>query len=191
MLKRKIPQQKLSTKDKYYTALGLTNLDSIAVMFGVIFSGKICHPLTETGLNISVDVVGNMDDRDYFRSNNGFGRHFPGDLNCKYKGKTIPCLCQWSERDGITTKILVDILSELDTLHIFDTDRGKGVNPFLLFDGHISRFEIPFLRYIYDKEYEWAVVIGGPYDTVLWQVWDSVEHNVCFNMASVDIKNNL
>ena len=189
--KGKTPQQKISTKDKHYTVLGITNLEGLAVMCVVIFSGKVRQPLTETGLDLSVDVVGDIGDINYFRNNNGLGKRFPGGPSCEYKGVKIPCLCRWSEKGGITTHILVDILAALDTLHIFDADRECGFKPFLLVDGHRSRFELPFLRYICNKEHEWAVVIGVPYGTALWQVGDSAEQNGCFNMASVDIKKKL
>ena len=36
-----------------------------------------------------------------------------------------------------------------------------------------------------DPAHEWAVCIGVPYGTALWQVGKSAEQNVHFNMASV------
>ena len=189
--KGKTPQQKISTKDKHYTVLGLTNLEGKAVMCVVIFSGTKRAALTETGLDLSADVIGNMDDRNFFENNNGTGKRFPGGPSCEYKGKTVPCLSRWSEKGGITTHILVDILSALDSLLIFDINRRNGIKPFLLVDGHRSRFELPFLEYICSPLHEWAVVIGVPYGTALWQVGDAPEQNGCFNMASVDIKKSI
>ena len=61
----------------------------------------------------------------------------------------------------------------------------------MLVDGHGSRFELPFLRYISNDSHEWTVVIGVPYGTALWQVGDSPEQNGSFNMASVAIKKEL
>jgi len=132
------------------------------------FSGKVCRPLTDIELDLSVDVVGNFDDRDYFRNKNGFGKRFPGGPSCDYKGKNIPASVDGQRKVAFSTQILIDILSALDTLHIFDTKRDNGVNPFLLVDGHTSRLELPFLRYICDKEHRWAVVIDAPYGTALW-----------------------
>jgi len=39
----------------------------------------------------------------------------------------------------------------------------------LLLDGHGSRFELPFLKYVIDKNYEWIVCIGViyPYEIVI------------------------
>lgn len=44
--KSKTPQQKISTKDKHYTVLGLTNLEGKAEMCVVIFAGTKRVPLT-------------------------------------------------------------------------------------------------------------------------------------------------
>ena len=49
-------------------------------------------------------------------------------------------------------------------------------------DGHQSRFDLNFLRYINDKDTEWAVCIGVPYGTALWQVADSSEQNGTYKM---------
>ena len=63
--------------------------------------------------------------------------------------------------------------------------------PFLLLDGHGSRFEIPFLRYVTDKQHPWVVCQGVPYGTSLWQVADSSEQNGSFKAASSHIKMEL
>jgi len=52
--------------------------------------------------------------------------------------------------------------------------------PFLLLDGHGSRFELPFLNYIRSEETKWKVCIGVPYGTNLWQVGDSAQQNGAF-----------
>jgi hypothetical protein len=60
-------------------------------------------------------------------------------------------------------------------------DRSGGSNPFLLCDGHGSRFEEPFLEY--NLEYNcpwncpWNCFIGIPYGTSVWQAGDSVDQN--------------
>ena len=86
-----------------------------------------------------------------------------------------PCLYRWSEKGSITTQICVAILSALDTLQIFNANRDNGIKPLLIVDSHISRFELPFLQYICDKEYEWAIFIGVPYGTTLWKVGGTTE----------------
>ncbi len=68
----------------------------------------------------------------------------------------------------------------MDTLRHIDTclewDRTEAT-PFLLLDGHGSRFELPFLDYVNSPETKWTVCIGVPYGTNLWQVGDSTQQN--------------
>ena len=51
--------------------------------------------------------------------------------------------------------------------------RTPGVLPFAILDGHRSRLELPYLKYINDKTTEWRVYLDVPYGTVYWQVGDS------------------
>jgi len=88
------------------------------------------------------------------------------------KNRKIPCLTLWSKKGGITSEILINVLRTLDETQIFDEDRENGVKPLMLVDGHGSRFELPFLRYISNDTHEWTVVIGVPYGIALWQVGD-------------------
>jgi hypothetical protein len=73
------------------------------------------------------------------------------------------------------------MLKYIDDEQVFD--RSTGLNPFLLLDGHGSRFELEFLEYINCKESKWEVNIGLPYGTSYWQVGDSTEQNGCFKMV--------
>ena len=77
----------------------------------------------------------------------------------------------------------------MDDCWVFD--RTDGVSPFLLLDGHGSRFELPFLEYINNDEYKWRVCIGVPYGTNIWQVGDSAEQNGSFKIVIVWAKTNL
>ena len=63
--------------------------------------------------------------------------------------------------------------------------------PFLLLDGHESRFELPFLTYITNPDHPWKVCIGVPYGTSLWQVADSKEQNGSFKIALSKIKKRI
>ena len=93
----------------------------------------------------------------------------------------MPCLTRWSPKGSITSDILIDILATLDRFKVFDRSNGKL--PFLLLDGHGSRFALNFLAYVTNKEHEWCVCIGVPYGTSLWQVGDSSEQNGAYKMA--------
>ena len=76
-------------------------------------------------------------------------------------------MIRYSPGGGVTPQILTDILKTIDTLGVFHKEREEGVIPFLLLDGHQSRFSIPFLEYITDPAHPWKVCIGVPYDTAL------------------------
>ena len=104
-----------------------------------------------------------------------------------YRGKKVPALVQWHESANITSEILVDILKTLDKLELIP--RNEGVKPFILLDGHRSRLELPFLRYVNDPDDHWIACIGVPYGTALWQV--SEEQNGSFNMSMTREKQNL
>ena len=90
-------------------------------------------------------------------------------------------MIRWNESGSITSEILVDALKTLDELRAFPRD--DDVSPFLLLDGHPSRLQAPFLKYINSPEDHYVTCIGVPYGTALWQVGDSKEQNGSFNMA--------
>jgi len=77
----------------------------------------------------------------------------------------------------------------MDDLEFFD--RSLGLNPFLILDGHGSRFELCFLEYINNPETKWHVNIGLPYGTSYWQVGDSSQQNGQFKMALTVLKQAL
>ncbi len=67
------------------------------------------------------------------------------------------------------------MLEAINKLQVFD--RSTGLNPFLLLDGHGSRFRLELLEYIHVEESRWDCC------TWYWQVGDSSEQNGCFKMA--------
>jgi hypothetical protein len=78
----------------------------------------------------------------------------------------------------------------LDSLQVFDRET-HGLNPFLILDGHGSRFDLKFLEYMNESPTKWNVNIGLPYGTSYWQVGDSSEQNGCFKMALTKAKQDL
>jgi hypothetical protein len=80
-----------------------------------------------------------------------------------------------NESGGISMDILVQFQKHMDKLSIFP--RQGGLKPFLLLDGHGSRLELPFLKYVNDLSHPWVVCIGVPYGTSYWQVGVSSEQN--------------
>ena len=62
------------------------------------------------------------------------------------------------------------------------------MNPFILVDGHGSRFRLPFLEYTNNKDHEWKACIGVLYGTALWQIGDRKIQNGSFNVAITKAK---
>lgn len=76
--------------------------------------------------------------------------------------KVEPTKCYVSSSGGITSTILVDILTYLDATGAFERMPG-GPTPCLIVDGHQSRLDHTFLTYINAKEHKWFVLLGIPY----------------------------
>ena len=185
-----IPQNKSSYNDKHFTCLGFTALMGEPVMCVVIIAGMIEAYEVEVGIDVTAEVIGNPLDKDYFEVNRGKGKMFPTGPKCKFNGKIIPTLVQWSPSGSITSDILVDTLATLDHHNIFDRS-CDGRKPFLLLDGHGIRFELPFLQYVTNPDHPWMVCQGVPYGTSLWQVADSSEQNGAFKMALSKAKSEI
>lgn len=81
------------------------------------------------------------------------------------------------------------MLKFMDKFDLFDRSNGK--RPFLLLDGHHSRFDINFLDYIHEPNNPWEVCIGVPYGTHLWQVADSPQLNGAFKTLMTKHKREL
>ena len=115
---------------------------------------------------------------------------FPGGPSCNYKGIDVPGFVTFSEGGGINGSILTEISERLDELHVYDADRAEGRIPFVLLDGHQSRFDLSFLEYINADEHKWNVCLGVPYGTAVWQVVDSLEQNGLFKKLLGEKKKN-
>jgi hypothetical protein len=178
-------KQKASKKERHFTCLGLTNLTGVPIMCVVIVDGRNDDLLVRTGVDMQCHSYTNEkadgeDEDDVFMKNMGKGLLYPCGPTCEYEGKTIPCMVEFNPGGGITATILTNILKTLDKLSIFS--RKNGVRPFVLLDGHSTRFDIQFLEYINSPEHRWSVCIGVPYGTSLWQVGDSVHQNGQFKV---------
>ena len=143
------------------------------------------------GVNPFAEV---LDDEDPLGEHHcdGEDKWFPFGPSCNVRGTNIPCFVCNSESGSITSKLLGKMLLHMHNCHLFN--RTDGVLPFLLLDGHGSRFELPFLEYINDmgeEGHKWRVCIGVPYGTSFWQVGDSAEQNGSFKMAMVQAKTKL
>ena len=125
-------------------------------------------------------------------SNSGTGKHYPQGPVCMLNGITLPTICCCSESGSITAELLVAMLQQMDLSGVFD--RSDGVYPFLILDGHGSRFELTFLEYIHSPINPWNAwnfCIGLPYGISYWQVGDRTEQNGCFKMYLTHAKRDL
>ena len=194
-------RQNAGKKGKRYTTIGLTGLDGKPAMCIVIFAGVERNLHMESGIDTTIlqGTDNNNDDSTpidsqqeedlaYFRSQYGEGKMFPGGPVCDFNNKEVPTMIRYSKSGGITTTILTDILRTVDELGLYEQERRDGIKPFLLLDGHQSRFGIEFLKYITDPTHPWKVCIGVPYGTALWQVGDSSQQNGRYKMRTSEKK---
>ena len=73
----------------------------------------------EVGIDSTAEACGHPSDKDFCNNNRGKGKMFPTGLKCKFNGKIIPTLVQWSLSGSITSEILRDTIATLDHYHIF------------------------------------------------------------------------
>ena len=122
-------------------------------------------------------------------TNHGPGKYLPRGPICIYNGKTIPCEMYVSERGGITSDILVAVLTVLDELDVFPRD--SGITPFMPIDGHSSRLDLKFLTYTKNCNHQWEVFLSVLYATSLWKVGDTKEQNGTFESEWYRAKTSL
>ena len=176
-----------ATTDIHFTTLGFTAGTGEPVMCAVIMKSKNDIPKSWiVGIDPDVPLVDGTSEEDFIRKNQSAMKGGPF---CHFRGKTVPCFVGCSEKASITSELLMEMLKYMDKLGLYENEDGQ--RPFLLLDGHHSRFELPFLQYIMDKEHWWTVCIGVPYATHLWQVADSTEQNGCFKMALTKLKHQV
>ena len=111
---------------------------------------------------------------DSVRGSYGPGKQYPGGPTCNFCGTIVPPLICCSPKGGITSKQLKEMLECMDSLNLLPCVQGEQF-PFLLLDGHGSRFQMPFKRYIGNAQHKWKVCIGVPNGTAHWQVGGSEE----------------
>jgi hypothetical protein len=90
---------------------------------------------------------------------------FPSGPTCTFLGVEVPTFVTCSKNGSITSQLLTNMLQTMDKLCLFD--RSYGTTPCLLCDGHVSRFEEPFLTYTLESSIPWGCCIGVPYGSSL------------------------
>jgi hypothetical protein len=138
------PKIKAATKDSHFTVMGFTAATGEPVMCAIIFEAMKMCPSWVLGLNASAPWIG--EENNLQQNTGGINKRHPQGPVCRFRGKDVPTFCYCSENGSTTAEILVDMLSVMDKMQLFD--RSDGVPPFLLLDGHGSRFDLKFLRYV-------------------------------------------
>ena len=72
------------------------------------------NPCVNVGVNFTKDHIGDTDDPCFFENNFCEDKISPSGINCAFKVKIVPCFVGWSEKGGITSVILTDVLREID-----------------------------------------------------------------------------
>lgn len=98
---RKTPQQKINTKNKHYTLLGLTALSGKPIMCCVIFSGVNDNVLCETGFDMNAECVGSPDDPDFSRIIAGLERISQVDHHVTFEGKKFRVSVDGAQMDPL------------------------------------------------------------------------------------------
>ena len=146
-------QTTIATNDAHYTMLGFTAATGEPVMCAVIFKAKEVTTTMQLGIDITKEKTGEWKD------NVGVGKRYPGAPTCQFHGKDVPAFVCCSEGGGINSELLTAMLQQMDGLQLFPR-RQNGPKPFLILDGHTSRFQIHFLKYVNNPNTKWFVCIG-------------------------------
>jgi hypothetical protein len=180
------------TTDLHFSCACFTSGLGTPVMCAIIFASEkdVSEiPMSwKSGIDRTVDLNNGvtLDFNQFIAEAIEPGGALAGGPTCVHNGKTIPCFYGVSPHGGITGKMLAEMLQYLDENEVFE--RSNDTIPFLLVDGHNSRFSFEFLSYIHGTGHEWKVCIGVPYGTHLWQVADSPQMNGAFKMQLTKAK---
>ena len=180
-------KEMVSTSDLHFTVLGFTAGTGQAIMCAIIFAAKEVTLFDQLGIDVTKEILQGSTST---YENNGPGLRYPGGPTCFFRNKEVPCFIGCSPKGGITSELFVKMLKRMDGLDLFPRTKN-GPLPFILLDGHDSRFSIDFLRYINAEATKWVGCLGLPNGTAYWQVGDSSEQNGMYKMSLVKAKRRL
>ena len=173
-----------SVTDIHFTVLCFSSGNGDPLMCAIIMKSNkdISHmpKVWKLGIDRRKEYFEGETDYELFEKNFGDEKAMPGGPKCFVNGKYVPCFVGCSPKASITSQLLAQMLTQLDSLNVLE--RSENVQPFLLLDGHHSRMQLPFLEYINNINNRWTVCIGVPYGTHIWQVADSSQQNGIFKL---------
>ena len=139
------------------------------------------------GLQPWEDLIGNPE-VDVADNSHGLDKYYPFDPTSVVREQKIQTFVTCSESVSVTSDILRDALKKIDAALTFDRTEAM---PFLLLDGHGSRFQLSFLDCITAEGTKWTVCIGVPYGIHVQQVDDSSKQNGAFKIALTVAKQSI
>ena len=119
------PKKVTSSTDKNFTALRFTSSNGDPAMSCVMIAVVVQSAQIETGIDVTKQIVGDVDDPKFFENNFGEGKSFPGGPIYTFRGKKVPFFVRWSEKGNIKSNMLTEILREMDARELFDRSNGK------------------------------------------------------------------
>jgi hypothetical protein len=137
-----------ATSEAHFTVLDFTVATGEPVMFVIVFAANEMTQELQLGVDIQAPMV---EGDNSIRGNYSPGKRYPGAPACTFRGTVVSPFVCCSPKGGITSELLKSMLERMDSLNLFPPAEG-GPLPFLLLDGHGSRFQLPFMRYIGDTE---------------------------------------
>jgi hypothetical protein len=146
----KRPQERNPYSDCHFTVLGFTTRNGVPIMCAVIAASRQSTALEVSGINYLSDNLlepGILEEnvtKDEDR--NGCEWLFLMGPKCDFEGKDVPCFVYCSENGSLIIHLLSMMIKRMDNLD--SCGPLLILDPFLLCDGHGSRFDLPFLEYI-------------------------------------------
>ena len=86
----------------------------------------------------------------------------------------------------MTSNTLEEIFDTIDHFNLLP--RMNDDVPFTMLDGHETRLELSFFKYINDPITEWRECLGVAYGTAFQQIGVSKEQNIPYNMVITEAK---
>ena len=107
--------------------------------------------------------------------NVGSSKYHPCGPTFTYKVGKVPCLVEFSEVGGISGHIITNVLRHFYYLKLYDNYRENSIISALLVDGHVSHFDLGFLKYLYMMKIKYGPFFCIPYGTSFLQVGTQFE----------------
>ena len=99
-----------SNQEKHFTLLGFTELVGGTVMHCIMFSGAEQNPAVKTDIDFTKPFIRDVEDPHFFEMICGDYKLLSGGPTLYFRGKDVPCFVRQSEKGGVSSAILTEIL---------------------------------------------------------------------------------